>query len=196
MVETIAPVVYGRPRDYRIAIALHVLAATAAAALFGGILGGIGLALGASWIAGVWIFVAIVGTLYAARELAGLPLPLFDRKQQVPDWWRTFYPPLVAALLYGAGLGIGFLTFLRHGTFVVVSTIAVTGGDPLLGALVTAPFGLARGLSVLAGSRARTEDDSSLLVARLEHVSQTRWPNLANGLACVALAALAAITGP
>jgi len=119
-------------------------------------------------------------------------VPLFDRREQVPQWWRTFFPRYVAAALYGAGLGVGFLTFLSHGTFVVVSAIAVATGDPLIGAMVTAPFGLARGLSVLVSSRSSDEEGPSQLVAQLRRPARVRRTRIVNGSACVVLAALAA----
>ena len=193
MVETIAPVVYGRRRDYRIAVALHTGAALVTSAIVGAALGLAGLLLGAPWERNGLAFVALVGVIYALRELAGLRLPLFDRKQQVPDWWRTFYSPRVAAALYGAGLGVGFLTYLRHGTFVVVAALAVVTGDPLAGALITAPFGLARGLTALASAHAADEDAAGLVVARLELLGQTRSGAVINGLACLTLASAAAI---
>lgn len=190
MVETIAPVVHGNRRNYWIAITIHTSAATFAATTFGALLGVIGLAFGAPWIDPMIASAVLVGAglLYSARELLGLPVPLFDRKQQVPDWWRTFYSPPLAAALYGAGLGIGFLTYLRHGTYVVVAIVALVSGNPLTGALVTAPFGLARGLSVIAGARARDENDSNLIVASLERAALSRAPRLVNGGACLVLA--------
>ena len=195
MVETIAPVVYGRRRDYRIAVALHAGAALVTSAGFGAALGLVGLLLGAPWGPGGLVLVAALGVLYGLRELARLPVPLFDRKRQVPDWWRTFYSPRVAAALYGAGLGIGFLTFLRHGTFVVVSGLALVTGDPLIGALITAPFGLTRGLSALASARAADQDAAGLVVARLELLGETRRVATINGVACLTLAAASASLG-
>ena len=67
-----------------------------------------------------WPVIGFLACAYAARELLGLPLPLFDRRQQVPDWWRTFYGPHVAASLYGAGLGMGgFEWDLRSGELLL-----------------------------------------------------------------------------
>ena len=194
MVETIAPVVYGKPRDYRIAVALHALAAAVAGALFGSLLGLIGLALGGPWGDPGLIVIALVALAYAARELVGLPLPLFDRKRQVPDWWRTFYSPGVAATLYGAGLGIGYLTFLRFGTYVVVSVAAIASGDPLLGAAFGASFGLARGLTALVAARTTDADGAGLVVLRLEAVAASRKPHIVNGVACLLLAGAALLS--
>src|SRR5215211_8594514 len=119
MIETINPVVHGGSRsEYRKSIALHALGATVSAGLLGATLGSIGALLRAPWGDAGLVVVAAVAISYAGRELLGLPVPLIDRKRQVPDWWRTFYSPPVAALFYGVGLGVGFLTFITFGTFV------------------------------------------------------------------------------
>jgi hypothetical protein len=187
MVETIAPVVHGgRTLRYYTTVALHAVGALVAAAALGALLGGVGMMLGAPWDEAGPIAVAAVGALYALRELVRLPVPIPDRKAQVPDWWRTFYAPRVAALLYGLGLGAGFLTNLSFGTLVAVGALAVTSGDVLIGALLGAPFGLARGLSVLIA-----RDDGAATVDRLMARAQTRAPEVVNGLALVALSGAA-----
>jgi len=97
-------------------------------------------------------------------------------RRQVPDWWRTFFPPHVAAFLYGLGLGPGFLTYLGHGTVVVVSVAAFASGRPLLGAAVLAPFGLARGLGPVLAFGVRSPGDAAALVERLDRsASKPRW---------------------
>ena len=193
MVETIAPVVYGRTRDYRIAVALHALGAGIAGAAFGALLGLVGLALGGPWGDAGLVVIAAVALGYAARELTGLPLPLLDRKRQVPDWWRTFYSPWVAAMLYGAGLGIGYMTFLRFGTYVAVSVAALASGNPMLGAAFGGAFGLARGVTALAAARTTDADGAGLVVVRLETIAASRGPAIANGVMCVLLAGAALV---
>jgi hypothetical protein len=193
MAETITPVVHGKRSDYRIAIALHVAAAGVAAAAFGAIAGLLGFLFGAPWGRGGFVFVAALALVYLGRELFGLPIPTFDRKRQVPDWWRTFYGPKTTAALYGAGLGIGFLTFLRHGTFVVVTGAAVATGDPVVGALLAAPFGVARGLTALVARRSTSGEDSSELVAGLEKLAETKGPRIANAAALVVVAGSAVL---
>src|SRR5881392_1261907 len=128
MVETINPVVYGgaagsRSR-YRTALALHILGATAAAASFGAALGGLGSLLGAPWGAAGVLAVAAAAGLYMLREAFRVPVPVLEVRRQVPDWWRTFFSRNVTAFLYGAGVGIGFFTYLGHGTLLVVSIAA------------------------------------------------------------------------
>ena len=202
MVETITPVVHGgRNRRYWLSVFLHVMSATVTAGLFGALLGlgGFGLAtavteIGVDWtVVGPWVIVA-VAVAYAARELAGFPMPIPDRHKQVPEWWRTFYSPPVAATLYGIGLGVGFFTFLTFGTLVVVSVAALVSGDPAVGALVVAPFGLARGLSVILAAGARDEEAAARVVDRVEESGHGRSGRVVNGLAMVAIAGVALVT--
>ena len=177
MVETITPVVHGgRAARWAGSVALHVTGAVASAAAFGAILGGAGSLLGAPWGGGGALLIALVAALYVVREAAVVPVPVPQLRRQVPQWWRTFFSVPVAAFLYGAGLGIGFLTYLAHGTLVVVAVAAAASGEPLVGAALLAPFGLARGLSVLVAVLARRPQEGSALVARLARsASSPRW---------------------
>lgn len=199
MVETIAPVVHGgRNRKYWSALSLHVLGATISGALFGAAISLAGGALGAPWGTGGLIAVAVVAGLYAAREIFGAPVPLPDLDRQVPDWWRTFFSPSVAALLYGLGLGVGFFTFLTFGTYAAVAAGAIASGDPATGALLMGAFGLVRSAAVAIGAfprgSHRPEEWPSEVVDRLGNAPIRRAASLANGalLAVVVAAALLA----
>ncbi len=193
MVETITPVVHGGSRSgWAVSLSLHVAGATAAAAVFGSLVGAAGALLGAPWgVAGI----ALVGALaaaYLAREL-GVPVPVPQLRRQVPDWWRTFFPPHVAAFLYGIGLGPGFLTYVGHGTLVVVSAAALASGRPLVGAVLLAPFGLARGLGPVLAFGVRSPREGAALVDRLvRSASRVRW-RVANAVALVAVLAAALV---
>jgi hypothetical protein len=196
MVETITPVVHGgRKRNYWISVVLHALGASLSAALFGLVLGGIGALLRAPWGQAGAVLVAVVAIMYAVREAFGLPIPLPDRHAQVPQWWRDFFSTPVSSFLYGAGLGIGFFTFLRFGTYVAVALAALLSGSPLVGLLLCLPFGLTRGLSVLLAARATRPGDAGALVDVLDRWGSTRWPRRVNALAlgCIATAALLAV---
>ena len=189
MVETITPVVHGGSRSrWAVSVALHAIGAATSAAIAGALLAAAGGLLGAPWgVAGLGL-VAASAALYVAREL-GAPVPVPHLRQQVPDWWRTFFPPHVAAFLYGIGLGPGFLTYLGHGTVVVVSVAAFASGRPLVGAAVLAPFGLARGLGPVLALGVRSPSEGAALVERLERsASRARW-QVANALALSAVAA-------
>ena len=189
MVETITPVVYGRRRNYLVAIFLHAAAATLTAALTGALLGLVGMIVGAPWGEAGTIAVGLVALAYSLRELARLPLPLPNARRQVPEWWRTFFSPPIAATLYGAGLGIAFVTFLSFGTFVAVAAGVVVSGDPLVGALLCAPFGLARALAVAAVGRGyRVPGDA---VDALARVGAGGGPRAVNGAALALVGAVA-----
>jgi hypothetical protein len=176
MVETISPVGYGgRTRRWLAAVALHAVGATATAAAFGAALGAIGALLHAPWGAAGLIVTGALALAYAAREAFGLPLPVPAARRQVPDWWRSFFSWPVAALLYGAGLGIGFLTYLTNGGLVVVAAAALASGRPPVGALVVGAFGLARGLSPLVSWPVRTTDAGTALVDRLAAADPRTW---------------------
>ena len=189
MVETIAPVVYGKRSGYIVALALHAVAATITAAATGAVLGLIGMAFGGPWGRGGLIAVIAVAVLYLLREAVGLPIPLPQARRQVPEWWRTFFAPPVAASLYGAGLGVAFLTFLSFGTFAAVATGAVVSADPFTGALLCAPFGLARALAVAVVGWRSSEPGKT--VASVASTGATPVPKVVNALALGAVAAAA-----
>jgi hypothetical protein len=195
MVETIAPVVHGgRRSSYWSTVAVHALGATLGAAALGAVLGGLGAVLGAPWGTAGLVALAAIATLYALREGAGLPIPIPDRHKQVPDWWRTFYSPRVAGFLYGVGLGVGWLTYVSYGTLAAVSAAAFLSGHPLAGAVLLAPFGLARALSVTITAGTTSEGEVVAAVAVLEKVATTTLPRAVNATA-LALIAAAAATG-
>jgi methylamine utilization protein MauE len=193
MVETITPVVHGgRKSRWALVLGLHVAGAAAAAGTFGAALGTVGSALGAPWGAAGLAAIASVGVLYLAREAFGLPVPVPQLRRQVPDWWRTFFPFAPAALLYGMGLGVGFFTFLAHGTLVVVSASALASGRPALGAALLAPFGLARGLSAVVAMRVRTNEEGAALVGRLADAATRPAWRVAHVTALAAIVGMAA----
>ena len=179
MVETISPVGYGgRTRRWLAAVALHTLGATATAAGFGALLGAAGGLLGAPWGPAGTALLAAIALAYAARELGGPALPVPAARRQVPDWWRSFFSWPVAAALYGAGLGIGFLTFLTNGGLVVVAAAAILSGRPIAGAVLSGAIGLARGLSALTARPVHTREAGSALVDRLAAHDPSVWRRL------------------
>jgi hypothetical protein len=185
MAETVVPVVHRTRADYRIAVALHTLGATLSAAAMGAALGAIGALLGLSLSGWAAAAVILIGIVYGTADLLGWKIPRPQLRRQVPEWWRTFFSPGVAAFLYGLGLGPGFATYVSFGTLVVVGAAALASGTVLAGMLLCAPFGAARGLSVLIGRRA----DPDAVVERLSEVSTTRTPAVINGVASLTVVA-------
>lgn len=181
MVQTITPVVHGGRRSrWGAAVVLHAVGAGVSAAAFGAVLGTGGSFLGAPWDRAGDLLIAGVALLYAAREAFGLPVPIPDRRRQVPEWWRSTFSPNAAAILYGLGLGIGFLTYVRYGTLVAVSTVALAFGNPLAGALILAPFGVARGLSVGVVWTGISTERVQRVVDRLGSLAGGPAPTIAN----------------
>ncbi len=193
MVETISPVVYGSRRRYWVAVALHTSGAALSAGLLGAALGGLGALLGGPWHARTAAVIGLIALLYLARESLRLPIPIFDRRRQVPRWWRDFFSPNIAATLYGLSLGIGFVTFLSFGTFTAVAVSTVALADPLVGAIVCLPFGLARGLSVALSASSSTSSGARKLVERLETMAATRLPRALNSAVLLGIVVVAAL---
>jgi hypothetical protein len=148
-----------------------------------GFVGGLLNAPGKAWL----IVLVSVAALYLLREAFALPIPVPQRKRQVPEWWRNFYSRPVAAVLYGVGLGVGYFTYLTYGTFVAVTIGAIASGDPTTGALIVGPFGLARALA-LVGTGRDEADSAGALLERLDSLATSRRPRYINGLALLAVA--------
>src|SRR5918992_2916354 len=181
MVQTITPVVHGGRRSrWGTSIALHAIGAGVSAAAFGTALGAVGSFVGAPWGREGTVLIAGIALLYAAGEAFGLPVPIPDRRRQVPEWWRWTFSPHAAALLYGLGLGIGFLTYVRHGTLVAVSTVAIASGDPVVGATIMAVFGISRGLSVAVSWSGVSTERIQSVVDRLASLADSWVPRIAN----------------
>jgi hypothetical protein len=174
MVETITPVVYGGRARWVAALTLHAAGAIVTAAVFGLALGLLGRALAAPWGRAGSLALAALAVLYAVAELPRVSMVVPQLRRQVPDWWREEFGWPVAATLYGAGLGIGFFTYLGHGTLVVVAAGAVAIGNPWWGALIVATFGATRGLSAAVSAGVSDAEESRRLVDRLNAGSAGR----------------------
>jgi hypothetical protein len=192
MVQTISPVVHGGRARWLGTVALHTMGATGVAALFGATLGWIGQALGAPWQRPGLLALAAISAVYAFGVLTRFRVPVPQLRRQVPDWWRTYFGRSFAALLYGAGLGIGFLTYVSYGTLTVVAFAAVASGRPGVGALVMAPFGLARGASAVVSWGSIDQERSRALVDRLVAAGDTPR-RIVNGVALVSVAIAAGV---
>jgi hypothetical protein len=197
MAQTITPVVHGGSRRrWAGPVILHVLGAALSAAILGVGLGLVGSIAGAPWGRPGMLVVGAIGLAYAAREILRLPVPIPEMRRQVPEWWRGALGPRTVAFLYGLALGPGFLTHLRHGTFVAVSAAALALGDPWLGVVLLAPFGIARALGVAAASAGRTETAVMAAGARLERLGAGPLPRAANAVALILMGVVASFSSP
>jgi hypothetical protein len=142
MVETFTPAVCGSRQRQRLALAGFAVGAIAASALVGASLGALGAALGAQ----LALMAAGLALLAAAREAGIVSFPLPQVRRQVPERWRFEFPLPVWSVGYGAGLGVGFLTFQPVATFWVACAAAVALANPLVAAASFAAFGAGRAL--------------------------------------------------
>ena len=185
MVDTIGAAVRGNSKSTSASRlwllgAFHVTGAALTSAAMGAALGGLGSLLGGPWGSGSLVVVVALASIYLSREALGVPIPVIQRRQQVPEWWRSFYSAPTTAFLYGTGLGVGFLTHLTYGTFVVVAGAALVSGSPLIGALLCLPFGISRSIAAaLAGGR---RDLRSTKVG-LEQTAEGAVPRVVNAIA-------------
>src|SRR5262245_13524030 len=125
MVETFTPAVCGsRPRQ-RLAIALFAVAAILASAFLGATLGLLGSLVGTRPALIGAVTLAFVALL---REAGIVRLPVPQSRRQVPERWQYELPLPLWSSGYGAGLGIGFLTFQPVATFWVACAAALALG--------------------------------------------------------------------
>jgi hypothetical protein len=138
MVETIAPAVCGTRRRTALALILFAAGAIGAAAAVGLALG----SLGSVALVPVATALAVLGML---REAGVLRLPLPQWRRQVPERWHHDLPLPLWSLGYGAGLGVGVLTFQPVATFLVVAVAAAASGTTAA-VLALSAFGAGRAL--------------------------------------------------
>jgi hypothetical protein len=184
MVETFTPAVCGsRPRQ-RLALAGFAVGAIAASALVGALLGALGAALGAQ----LALVAAGLALLAAAREAGLVSFPLPQVRQQVPERWRFELPLPVWSVGYGAGLGVGFLTFQPVATFWVACAAAVALANPLAAAASFAAFGAGRAL-MAAWPRRGHEDPTAAVESLAGRRRFLLGANVAVLIVCAALLA-------
>jgi hypothetical protein len=186
MVETITPDVCGSRGRQAEALLFFALGALAASACVGALLGLAGSRIGA-WALPAAALFALVG---AAREGGFTRMPLPQSRRQVPEPWRFTLPLPAWAAGYGAGLGLGFLTYQPVATFWVACAAAVALGRPLAGAVCFAAYGIGR--SLLLFLPLRRGSDATAIVEAL--AGRRRGVLRVNAVALLACAAL--LTAP
>src|SRR5947207_575695 len=134
--ETVAPVVHG-VRRWLIAVAAFAAGAVAAGAALGWALGSAAAWAGGGGAHAAWAAAAIVAA-YAGREAGIIRLPVPQLRRQVPQRWREVLPLPATSFLYGAGLGVGFVTYVPVATLAAV-VAAIVLADPA--ACTTSPGG-------------------------------------------------------
>ena len=96
-----------------------------------------------------YLVAAAIALLAAALEVRGTRI-VPQIRRQLPEHWRRVMPMAMAAALYGVLLGIGFTTFVLTFGVWALAGVSLAVGDPALGLLLGACFGLGRALPILA----------------------------------------------
>lgn len=152
MVSTISPVGYRNSdlghKGWLAAATSYTLGSIAGGILTGVFFGLIGVLF--STAVGTYrsllpLFVGVSAIAYAMHELHLISLPYPQRQRQVPSHWRYMFHPYVTAGLFGLLLGTGFITFIPTATYYILSLAVILHSSPLIGVLVFAVYGVARG---------------------------------------------------
>jgi hypothetical protein len=151
MIGTINPAVCGGQRaSFSYVSAIHVLAASAAGAVSGLFLGGVGSVLFGARAPLPRVTAIVLGMAcfaYAGFHAGLYRLPLPSLRRQVRHGWR-FAPAPWAALFYGLGLGSGLHVHIRFGALYVLVLAALLSASPSTGGVILGLYGLCRALPV------------------------------------------------
>ena len=96
-----------------------------------------------------YLVAAAIALLAAVLEVRGTRI-VPQIRRQLPEHWRRVMPMPLAAALYGVLLGIGFTTFVLSFGVWALAGVSLAVGDPALGLVLGACFGLGRALPILA----------------------------------------------
>lgn len=172
MVSTITPMVHGGSRKRWLgSLGVHIL---------GGALGGAAAVTVLSlllrwvlpspgvrhWVAWVLVVILFMGELFMGE--AGFRKVIPSPHRQVSKRTRERLGPDLTAFLYGAELGVGFITRVPYSVTYAALTGAALVLPPSLGAIVGMAFGAARGSSVWPAVNGTT-------LERLELASSRRF---------------------
>src|SRR5262245_53081343 len=185
MVETFTPAVCGSRTRQRVAFVLFTIAAILASAALGATPAFVASLIGTR---PALIGAAALAFLAALRESGLVRLPVPQSRRQVPERWQYELPLPLWSAGYGAGLGVGFLTFQPVSTFWVACAAALALGRPLLAAACFALYGAGRAF-MAAWPRHREESGPAAVEKLVGRAALVRRANaIALGVAVVLLA--------
>jgi hypothetical protein len=187
--ETVAPVVHG-VRRWLVAVAAFAAGAVGAGAVLGWALGSAASRAGAGSTHAAWA-AAVVVAGYACREFGLFRLPVPQLRRQVPQRWREVLPLPATGFLYGAGLGVGFVTYAPVATFAAV-VAAIVLADPAAGAVALGAFGAGRAAALVAATAGLRDWDAA--ADRFDRAGRWLQPR-GGGLRVANASAMAALAG-
>ncbi len=180
----------GRGSRWALTVAAFALAATAAGAVAGVVLGALGsLVLPDSLgTPARLLLLAVLALAALIVDVApgGVPGP----RRQVDERWRDEYRGWVYGAGYGAQLGLGITTVVSSASTYLAFAAAFLSGGTARGALILGVFGALRGVQPLAAAGVRRPDQ--LLRA---HRRLTRWREPARLIGILALLGIAVGAG-
>ena len=95
-----------------------------------------------------YIAAAGIALLAAVLEIRGIRI-VPQIRRQLPEHWRRVMPMPLAAGLYGVLLGLGFTTFVLSFGVWALAGVSLAVGDPSLGLLLGAAFGVGRAIPIV-----------------------------------------------
>jgi hypothetical protein len=150
VIDTIGPTGHtGGRRTTAAACVAFLPGAVAGGLLTFGSLAAIGELLHGAGGGASYLIAAAIALLAAVLEVRGTRI-VPQIRRQLPEHWRRVMPMPVAAALYGVLLGIGFTTFVLSFGVWALAGVSLAVGDPALGLVLGACFGLGRALPILA----------------------------------------------
>jgi hypothetical protein len=150
VIETIGPTGHAGGRRTTVAACLTFLpGAIAGGVLTFGLLALLGNLLHGAGGRTSYLAAAAIALLAALLEVRGARI-VPQIRRQLPEHWRRLMPMPLAAALYGVLLGIGFTTFVLSFGVWALAGISLALGEPELGLLLGAGFGLGRALPIVA----------------------------------------------
>jgi hypothetical protein len=135
----------------------RITAAACATFLPGAVAGGLvtfgSLALFGQFLHGAggraaYVVAAAIALLAAVLEVRGTKI-VPQVRRQLPEHWRRVMPMPLAAALYGVLLGLGFTTFVLSFGVWALAGVSLAVGDPFLGLLIGAAFGIGRAIPIV-----------------------------------------------
>ncbi|HEX6586021.1 MAG TPA: hypothetical protein VF052_04665 [Solirubrobacterales bacterium] len=149
MIETIGPTGHTGGRRTALAACVAFLpGAIAGGLLTFGTLALIGDAPHGAGGRATYAVAAGIAVLAAALEIRGTRI-VPQIRRQLPEHWRRVMPMPVAAILYGVLLGMGFTTFVLSFGVWALAGVSLAVGDPALGLLIGAAFGIGRAIPIV-----------------------------------------------
>jgi hypothetical protein len=175
-----------RGRRWGITVTAFALAATAAGAGLGAVLGAAGGLVDLSATTRAGLLAAAVAVAVAVDVVPGLRAP--GPRRQVNEAWLHRYRGWVYGAGFGLQLGLGVTTIVSTAAVYATGAAAVLAGSAAAGALVGGAFGLARAATLLAAGGVDEPGALATLDRRL-----AAWERPARLAALVAEAALIAL---